>query len=84
MIWLSVVIPAYNENERLPSTVQRMDESLSERDGTFEIIPVDNDTVGAAVRQGVARTKGDSVLLSDADLAFLLEGRAQNEGRTTD
>jgi dolichyl-phosphate beta-glucosyltransferase len=52
MIWLSVVIPAYNESGRLPATLQRIDQYLSQRDGAFEIIVVDDgsedDTVGAA------------------------------------
>jgi dolichyl-phosphate beta-glucosyltransferase len=39
---LSVVIPAYNEALRLPSTLARVQAHLSERGGSFEIVVVDD------------------------------------------
>jgi dolichyl-phosphate beta-glucosyltransferase len=42
MVELSVVIPAYNEEKRLPSTLESVHTYLSERGGTFEIIIVDD------------------------------------------
>lgn len=41
-IYLSLIIPAYNEALRLPSTLKRMVEYLSARDFTVEVIVVDD------------------------------------------
>jgi dolichyl-phosphate beta-glucosyltransferase len=41
-IYLSVIIPAYNEALRLPPTLKRMVEYLSARDFTVEVIVVDD------------------------------------------
>lgn len=97
---LSVVIPAFNESERLPPTIARIGGYLADKPDWLpaEIIVVDDgssdDTAaaakavdvpagsrlevfvhaenrgkGAAVRTGFARTTGDWVLLTDADLS---------------
>jgi glycosyltransferase involved in cell wall biosynthesis len=39
---LSVVIPAYNEDERLPMTLERICDYLSKRSFSFEVIVVDD------------------------------------------
>jgi len=39
---LSVIVPAYNEAERLPSTLSKIVEHLSTRPQTFEVIVVDD------------------------------------------
>lgn len=40
--YLSVVVPAYNEENRLPATLARLDEYLTARDLSFELIVVDD------------------------------------------
>ncbi len=42
--YLSVIIPAYNEAKRLPPTLVDIDRHLSERDFSYEIIVVDNNS----------------------------------------
>lgn len=101
---LSIVIPAFNEAGRLPSTLVRVGEFLTtathllpaeivvaddgSRDGTAEIaggfdvpdrvalrvvrLPL-NRGKGAAVRAGIAASRGSWVLISDADLATPIE-----------
>lgn len=87
---LSVVVPAYNEEARLPSTLEAIRAHLSGR--RYEIIVVDDGSSdrtaevagefgcrvvrhprnlgkGAAVRTGVLASRGDLVLVTDADLA---------------
>lgn len=50
--FLSVVVPAYNEEERLPETIAAIEAYLSRQSYTWELIVVDDgsrdDTVGAA------------------------------------
>lgn len=69
---LSVVIPAYNEAERLPPTLRRVREYLETWGGSYEILVVDDgskdETVARAeaagvrvLRNGVNRGKGYSV-----------------------
>lgn len=85
---LSIVIPAYNEEDRLPSTLERILSGAGALD--FEIIVVDDGSLdrtaavaesmgasvlrlgknggrGAAVRAGVAASRGELVLEMDAD-----------------
>lgn len=100
---LSVVIPAYNEEERLGPSLERAIGYLSERarrDGrTFEILVADdgssdrtvevagrfagrgvrairlpqNRGKGAAVKAGLLASKGERVLVSDADFSTPIE-----------
>ncbi|HSM50955.1 MAG TPA: dolichyl-phosphate beta-glucosyltransferase [Thermoanaerobaculia bacterium] len=96
---LSVVIPAYNEGERLGPTLETVLAHLANRPGPAEVIVADDgsgdDTAavaaafaargvrlvrlpenrgkGAALRAGVAASRGESVLLCDADLSTPIE-----------
>lgn len=56
---LSVVIPAYNEALRLPSTLGRVRKHLAERGGAHEIVVVDDGSTDATAE--VARAAGDVV-----------------------
>jgi len=49
-IVLSVVIPAYNEEERLGGTLQRVDAYLASRGSPFEVIVVDDGSSDGTVR----------------------------------
>ena len=40
MLYLSVIIPAYNEEKRIPNTLLAIDEYLSRQDYTYEILVV--------------------------------------------
>jgi len=96
--WLSVVIPAYNEAERLPDSLDRLLAYLRSRGKDFELLVVDDGSrdrtaeavesrhepeiqvlrlphqgKGAAVRRGVAASRGELVLLTDADLSIPIE-----------
>jgi glycosyltransferase involved in cell wall biosynthesis len=87
---LSVVIPAYDEETRLPGTIKALREYLAGRE--YEIVVVDDGSSdrtaevagrhgcrvvrhpanlgkGAAVKSGVFASRGDLVLVTDADLA---------------
>ncbi|AFY01908.1 dolichyl-phosphate beta-glucosyltransferase [Bdellovibrio bacteriovorus] len=97
---VSVVIPAYNEEERLPGTLQRLRELSSSgvlkaeicevlviddgsRDRTREVVEKDrvhwpvlrlhslqeNQGKGAAVKKGLIESRGDWILVADADMA---------------
>ena len=101
----SVVIPAFNEADRLPQTLEQIDRFFLENEdlGPAEIVVVDDGSKdgtsdvatsfqtscrvvvnlfrhphnlgkGAAVRTGFGRSRGQWVLLSDADLAAPIEG----------
>ena len=98
-VQLSVVIPAYNEEVRLQSTLERVVRYLDERAAEFEILVVDDGSTdrtsdiarsfesrrvrvlnqpgnrgkGAALRAGVAASRGDWILLCDADLSTPIE-----------
>ena len=72
-VLLSVVIPAYNEEERLPLTLQRVCGYLSTRSISFEVIVVDdgsNDRTAAIAEQFFKSQKGGTVLRN-----------CQNEGK---
>lgn len=87
---LSVVIPAYNEESRLPTTLETLRGYLSGRE--HEVVVVDDGSSdrtaevaerfgcrvvrhprnlgkGAAVKSGVLASRGNPVLVTDADLA---------------
>jgi len=95
----SIVIPAYNEAQRIHSTLDKILAYFRNRGIPFEILVVDDgsgDTTveevelrgepelglvrlpsnrgkGAALRSGVAASRGDLVLITDADLAIPIE-----------
>ena len=72
---LSVVIPAYNEAERLPETIEKIRRYLAEKASPFELIVVDDGssdataeraeqaigTLGRVIRLGRNRGKGHAV-----------------------
>jgi len=97
---LSVVVPCYNEEARLPVSLARVASFLEEHGGSFELILVDDGSddrtleiireaerrlpyvrvlslphrgKGAALAQGVRRSRGRLVLLSDADFSTPIE-----------
>src|SRR6266581_4565532 len=98
---LSVVIPCYNEEDRLPATVEAIKKYLGARGDRYELILADDGSVdgtqkviaaamagasnvrnvhlvqnrgkGRALAEGVAISKGDRVLLTDADLSTPIE-----------
>ncbi|WP_211230003.1 dolichyl-phosphate beta-glucosyltransferase [Desulfovirgula thermocuniculi] len=86
----SVVVPAYNEETRLPGTLEAIRAHLSGRE--YEVVVVDDGSSdrtaevagefgcrvvrhprnlgkGTAVRTGVLASRGDLILVTDADLA---------------
>jgi dolichyl-phosphate beta-glucosyltransferase len=95
--WLSVVIPAFNEERRLLSTLKEVDAWLRGESISFEVQVVDDGSTdatasiaekfaadhagfglrrlspnrgkGAAVREGLALSRGEVVLFTDADLS---------------
>jgi dolichyl-phosphate beta-glucosyltransferase len=104
---LSVVIPAFNEEDRLGGSLDLIVRFLEARDKSFEIVVVDdgssdgtsavaggfrsppvelhrlsrNHGKGAALRAGVVHTRGDWVLLCDADLSTPIEDLEKLEAR---
>lgn len=107
---LSVVIPAFNEQQRLRTTLSSTLEYLSSRNSVSEVIVVDdgsddatpaiarefleqgvtliqhrsNRGKGAALRSGVQVSRGDWVLLCDADLSTPIEEIELLERRTSE
>lgn len=98
-IWLTVVIPAYDEEQRLGTTLAEVTRYLEARGDDFEVLVVDdgsqdqtaavvqrfddrrvrllalphNRGKGAALRYGVGASRGDWILLCDADLSTPIE-----------
>src|SRR5467141_392539 len=98
---LTVVIPCYNEEARLPATVDAIKRYLGARGDRYELILADDGSVdgtqkviaaamagasnvrnvhlvqnrgkGRALAEGVALSKGDRILLTDADLSTPIE-----------
>jgi dolichyl-phosphate beta-glucosyltransferase len=104
---LSVVIPAYNEAERLAPGLRKAADYLRSRGLSYELLVVDdgsrdataqvaerfgadgvrvlrherNRGKGGAVRTGVLATRGERVLLSDADFSTPIEELEKQERR---
>jgi dolichyl-phosphate beta-glucosyltransferase len=98
---LSVVIPCYNEELRLPRTVEQIERYLGSRGDRYELILVDDGSAdgtrrvmeeaagrnksirivalpvnrgkGRALAEGVKGSRGDYVLVTDADLSTPIE-----------
>lgn len=93
---LSIVIPAYNEEGRLPATLSSIMDYLARQSYTSEVLVVDDGSgdrtaataalhpgvtvlrrdhrgKGFAVRAGALASRGNYVLLCDADLAVPIE-----------
>lgn len=98
---LSVVIPCFNEQQRLPRTVEQVERYLDARGDAYELILVDDGSTdgtrgvmddaaarhhavrivalprnrgkGRALAEGVKVSRGDTVLVSDADLSTPIE-----------
>jgi dolichyl-phosphate beta-glucosyltransferase len=68
---ISVVIPAYNEEDRIPSTIERVWEYLEGRSGGFEILVVDDgsdDGTGAVVREMGERLRNIRLLVNERNM----------------
>src|ERR1051325_7991613 len=106
---LSVVIPCYNEQDRLPATVDSIRRYLATRGDDYELILADDGSVdgtqqvivaamdgadnvrtvrlphnrgkGRALAEGVKLSRGDRVLLTDADLSTPIEELPKLEAR---
>lgn len=98
---ISIIIPAYNEEERISESIKRINDYFKLKGWEFEIIVVDDGSTdntltvvdnlsskipqvklisypvnmgkGFAVRTGVLESKGDLILISDADLSTPIE-----------
>ena len=98
---LSIVLPAFNEESRLPDTLARIRHYLTARGGAFEVLVVDDGSTdrtlelarqagagfpelrvlsngrnrgkGFSVRHGFLNSRGERVLLTDADLSAPIE-----------
>jgi dolichyl-phosphate beta-glucosyltransferase len=98
---LSVVVPCYNEEQRLPRTIEQIEEYLDGHGISYELILVDdgssdgtrrvmdvaaarnrnvrvqalavNRGKGRALAEGVKLSRGDEVLVTDADLSTPIE-----------
>lgn len=72
-IYLSVIVPAYNEEERLPKTLKRFHEYLSQQAYNYEILVVNDGS-----KDGTARLAG-SMEKEIKNLRFI--DRAKNMGK---
>jgi dolichyl-phosphate beta-glucosyltransferase len=98
--FLSIIIPAFNEADRLPTTLRKINTYLAKQDYTSEIVVVENGSSdetyqvvndmqgeiccltvlhedyagkGWAVRQGMAKARGDYRFICDADLSMPID-----------
>jgi dolichyl-phosphate beta-glucosyltransferase len=104
---LSVVVPCYNEEKRLPRTIELIQDYLRSHDGPYELLLVDdgssdgtrkvmddaaaqnpairivalprNRGKGRALAEGVRASRGQLVLVTDADLSTPIEELAKLE-----
>ena len=107
---LSIVIPCYNEESRLPPSLERILDYLAQRELEAQIVVVDDGSAdrtaqvaadyrgrgvevlsyrpnvgkGHAVKTGVLATRGERVLLTDADLSTPIEDVEKLEARLAD
>jgi dolichyl-phosphate beta-glucosyltransferase len=98
---ISVIIPAYNEEQRIIPTIRRISEYLKDNWRDYEIVIVDDGSAdgtariveklsgslpnvsllrsernrgkGSAVKRGVLSSRGEFLLISDADLSTPIE-----------
>jgi len=98
---LSIVVPCFNEEQRLPRTIEQIERYLDARNTPYELILVDDGSAdgtrlimdaaaerhsavrveglphnrgkGRALAVGVEASKGDEVLITDADLSTPIE-----------
>lgn len=68
--WMSVIVPAFNEERAIGQTVRTLDEWLRERPGTHEIIVVDNASTDgtAAILDGLGHIDSLRVLTNAANM----------------
>ncbi len=104
---LSVVVPCYNEEQRLPRTIEQIERYLDARGDSYELILVDDGSAdgtrrvmdeaaarhksvrivalpgnrgkGRALAEGVRVSRGETVLVTDADLSTPIEELAHLE-----
>ncbi len=76
---LSIVVPAFNEEQRLPKTLQSIRAYLKSRSLQAEVLVVDdgsngrNHGKGFSVRHGMLEAGGEIALFTDADLSTPIE-----------
>ena len=77
--YLSIIVPAYNEEDRLPATLERMAEYLQERDFSYELLVVDDgsrDATRQVVREFAATRNWVRLVQYDDE-----KGRPVNRGK---
>jgi dolichyl-phosphate beta-glucosyltransferase len=105
---LSVVVPCYNEEQRLPRTIEQIERYLDARGVSYELILVDDGSAdrtrrvmdeaaarnkavrivalpenrgkGRALAEGVKVSRGEEVLVTDADLSTPIDELEKLEG----
>lgn len=105
---LSVVVPCYNEEQRLPRTIEQIERYLDGRGESYELILVDDGSAdgtrrvmdnaaarnkavrivvlpvnrgkGRALIEGVKVSRGEEVLVTDADLSTPIDELEKLEG----
>jgi dolichyl-phosphate beta-glucosyltransferase len=105
---LSVVVPCYNEEQRLPRTIEQIELYLDARGESYELILVDDGSAdgtrrvmdeaaarnkavrivvlpanrgkGRALAEGVKVSRGEEVLVTDADLSTPIDELEKLEG----